>query len=123
MVDIRETLAAAEAAGVIGPAIRDRLATAMKRLHFPERSLAGLAAAAAAIPGEGAALADRLRSGGAVSQKRRDAQALLSALRDGLEARPPGAFTFERVEVWERFVATAGADDDAPSDLLAETGR
>lgn len=122
MVDIRETLAAAEAAGVIGPAVRDRLAAVLKRLHFPERSLARLASAAAAIPGEGAALADRLRSGLAVSQKRRDAEALLSMLANGLESRPPTAFTFERVEVWERFVATAGPVEHA-ADLLPETGR
>jgi hypothetical protein len=73
MVDVRETLAVAEAAGLIGPAIRDQLAAVMKRLHFPERSIARLVQAAAALPkGKGAALAAWLRAGHAVSQKRHD---------------------------------------------------
>ena len=124
MVDLRETLAAAAAAGVIGGAVRDALAAALGRLHFAERSMARLAAEAEALPGtaaaaaaaaEGAALAAWLRCGHAVSQKRRDAAALLRHLAAGglaPGATPPG-FAFERVQVWERFRAAADAADGA----------
>jgi hypothetical protein len=115
MVDLRETLAAAEAAGVIGRATRDALAAALGRLHFAERSLARLAEEAMALP-EGAALAAWLRRGHAVSQKRRDAAALLRHLAAGggvaAMAAPPG-FAFERAQVWERFRAAADAADGA----------
>ena len=43
MVDLRDTLLAAEAAGVIDRDRRDDLAQAMKRLHFADRSFARLA--------------------------------------------------------------------------------
>lgn len=118
MVDLRETLAAAEAAGVIGRAVRDALAAALGRLHFAERSVARLAQKAEALPdAEGAALAAWLRRGHAVSQKRRDAAALLRHLAAGglaPNATPPG-FVFERVQVWERFRAAADVADRAPA--------
>lgn len=121
MVDVRETLAAAEAAGLIGPAVRDRLAAALKRLYFPDRTLGRLVAAAAALPGaEGAALAAWLRAGNAVSQKRRDAIALLHRLAEGDEAASRPAFVLERVEVWERFrVAADLADLGSPAQAAA----
>jgi hypothetical protein len=122
MVDVRQTLAAAEAAVLIGPAIRDILAAALKRLHFPERSIARLVRAAAALPeAKGAALAAWLRAGHAVSQKRRDAEALLRRLAAGAETKSPPAFVFERAQVWERFRAAADAADTAlPSPAAAE---
>ena len=90
MVDVRETLAAAEAEGLISLRVRDKLAAELKRLHFPERSLGRLEQAAAALPGsEGAALVAWLRAGHAVSQKRRDAEALLRRLAAGVEAVLP----------------------------------
>jgi hypothetical protein len=116
MVDVRETLAAAEAAGLIGSRVRDELAVALKRLQYPERSLARLAQAAAALPqSEGAALVAWLRAGRAVSQKRRDATALLCRLAGGVEAASPPAFVFERAQVWERFRAVADAADATSS--------
>src|SRR6478735_236665 len=45
MVDIRETLAIAEAEGMLDRGERDRLAAELKRLHFPERSIGRLAEA------------------------------------------------------------------------------
>jgi len=93
MVDLRETLAAAASASRTAPPMTP-------------------AAAAAA---EGAALAAWLRCGHAVSQKRRDAAALLRHLTAGglaPGATPPG-FAFERVQVWERFRAAADAADGA----------
>jgi hypothetical protein len=112
MVDVRETLAAAETAGLIGPRVRDQLAAELKQLHFPERSLGRLTQAAAALPrSEGAALVTWLRAGHAVSQKRRDATELLRRLAAGVEPASPPAFVFEHAQVWERFRTTADATD------------
>jgi hypothetical protein len=122
MVDVRETLAAAETAGLIGPCVRDQLAAALKRLHFPKRSLDRLAQAAAALPGsEGAVLPAWLRAGHAVSQKRRDAEALLRRLAAGVETTAAPAFVFERAQVWEGYRAAADAPHAAlPSRAAAE---
>jgi hypothetical protein len=122
MVDVRATLAAAEAEGLISLRVRDKLAVELKRLHFPERSLGRLEQVAAVLPGsEGAALVAWLRAGHAVSQKRRDAEVLLRRLAAGVEAVQPPSFAFERVEVWERFRAAADAADIAlPSRAAAE---
>ena len=115
MVDVRETLAVAQAAGRIGPVLRDRLAAAIKRYFYPDRSLARLVAAAEALAEpEGAALAAWLRAGNAVSQKTRDATALLQRLAGGDERAAVPAFQFERVQVWERFRAVADAGDPHP---------
>ncbi len=96
MVDLRATLLAAVADGVIDRARCLSLAAAMKRQHFPRRSLAALAAVAPAP------LADWLPRG-AVRQKRRDAIAMLHAIA----AEPAGAaapgFRFERTLIWEQF--------------------
>jgi hypothetical protein len=122
MVDARETLAAAEMGGLIGPRVRDQLAATLKRLHFPKRSLDRLAQAAAALPGsEGAALAAWLRAGHTVSQKRRDAEGLLRRLAAGVETTSPPAFVFERAQVWERYRDAADASHAAvPSGAAAE---
>ncbi len=101
MVDLRATLRAAVRAGVIDEATCGALAAAMKRRHFPERTLAALSAVAP----------DALRHWlprGAVRQKRLDAVAMLRAIGAFTAAAPPpfrAAFRFERALVWERFVA------------------
>jgi hypothetical protein len=122
MVDVRETLAAAQAAGLISRGMRDTLAATLKRLHFPERSFARLIEAADAMaeaPGSG--LTTWLRAGHAVSQKGCDARALLRLLSGGVEPASPPTFTFERAQVWERFRAMADAADvRAPSRVAAE---
>jgi hypothetical protein len=122
MVDIRETLAVAEATGTIGRDVRDTLAATLKRLHFSERSFARLEQAAGALPGsEGAALVTWLRAGHSASQKRRDADALLRRLAAGVEPAPPPAFAFERAQVWERFRAVSDvADGISPPQAAAE---
>jgi hypothetical protein len=110
MVDVRETLAAAEQLGLIDRDIRDKLAAALKQLHFPERSLTCLEQTAAALPGlKGAALSKWLRAGHSVSQKRRDAETLLRRLAAGVEPAAPPAFAFECAQVWERFRAVSDA--------------
>lgn len=114
MVDLRETLAAAEAAGVLGRAARDELCASQKRLHYPYRSLSRLAEAAPDLAGaEGAAFAAwARRPGNAVRQKRSDAEALLARLAAGPAPAPanPG-FRFERTVFWERFRAYADVAD------------
>jgi len=105
MVDVRATLLAAHAASVIGRRTCLRLAAAMKRRHFAERSFAALVSAAPS------GLRDWLPTG-RVAQKRLDALAMLEAMR---AARPhwgePFApkFRFERALVWQRFEAAAHA--------------
>ena len=102
MVDLRATLTRAEAAGVVGRAACDRLATEMKALHFPQRTLAGLIDAARAAGEVG--LSEWLPKHH-WSLKAADARAALAAVAQGL---PPRAEPFhrERALVWERFVDT-----------------
>jgi hypothetical protein len=115
MVDLRATLARAEASGVIGRAARDALAAAMKGLHFPQRSLDSLAEAAV-VSGE-AALAPWLREHHR-SLKADDARSLLAALNEGCAAPRP-RFHRERALVWERFMARAALDEEDEAVLAA----
>jgi len=120
MVDIRDTLLAAEAAGLLGRTERDALAAAMKRLHFAQRRFARLGEAAREqlAPARAAALQDWL-PGHVVARKRLDALEMLASLAECLRTGPPACvagFAFERALVWERFVAAEPAvplDDDA----------
>jgi hypothetical protein len=109
MVDLRDTLLAAEAAGVITRAARDALADAMKRRHFADRSIAALCEAA----GDPAAT---WIAAHAVQRKRLDAEAMLLAMAafvagDPAPFRP--AFHFTPALVWRSFVAAADAEDNA----------
>ena len=116
MVDLRATLLAAADAGVIGRAECLALAAAMKRLHFPQRSLAALAACAPA------ALRDWL-PGGAVRQKRLDALAMLRAIAAAPpDAAGPARFRFERTFVWEQFEARALRDERRARALALDGG-
>jgi hypothetical protein len=120
MVDIRETLALAEAANIIDRGARDTLAATLKQLHFPERSLAQLERAAATLPrSQAGALVAWLRAGHSVSQKRRDAETLLHHLAADRGPPPPG-FAFERAQVWERFRVNSDAAAVAAAARAAE---
>ncbi len=105
MVNIRATLALAEAEGVIGEASRRALETSAKAMFFGERNWPALMSAAEAqgvAQSERAALSDWL-PGGRVDQKRLDALAMLAAMKD---ATPPqAAFHFEWTSLWDSFVA------------------
>jgi len=117
MVDLRDTLLAAEAAGVIDRDRRDALTQAMKRLHFAERSFARLADVS-----DDSALRDWLANH-AVRRKRLDALEMLAAMARMLAEDPPPfepQFHFERALVWQSFVAEADAPDDAESRVLDE---
>jgi len=117
MVDLRETLAGAQAAGMIDASQRDRLAAAMKRRHFPERSQERLAETARGMVGEAAAA---WLAAHPCSRKAMDARALLGLLagEDGGEGAEP-AFRFEPALVWERFRAEADRPAETPEEALA----
>jgi hypothetical protein len=126
MVDLRASLAAAQAAGVIDSDGRDALVTAMKSLHFPVRSFARLHHEAHLILNQPAAtrLTDWLTQH-RVAQKRLDAIAMLEQLACLLANDPPpfrAPFRFERALVWEQFVRTATPPDET-GDLVLEELR
>jgi hypothetical protein len=105
MVNVRATLKAAEARGLIGPSVRETLERVAKGLFYPDRVWPGLLARAAGAGCSREEL-EALRAWlpqGRVDQKQRDALALLRAMRASLEAppsSPPVRFTFERTDTW-----------------------
>jgi hypothetical protein len=120
MVDLRDTLVAAETAGIINRATRDTLVGAMKALHFSGRSLSRLSEAAAQDMPEPALTTFRawLRTN-AVPRKRLDARELLRTMAAFLREVPEPfqpSFHMERALVWERFVCQA--DEPAGMDKL-----
>lgn len=115
MVDIRVTLARAEAACGLARAGRDRLAAAMKALHFPERSIGRLRALA--VAGGEAGLAGWLEAGHA-SQKEADGLALLDVIASGAAVVRPG-FRMERSLVWTRFLAASAGVSAVEAGVLA----
>lgn len=130
MVDIRATLRAAEAAGVIAGDAHQRLVAHMKSLHYAERSVPALLAHAREI-GAGETLAGWLPAGRAF-QKRRDAVAMLRSMRDWMarEDEPASVgFHFEHTDVWDQVARRSGRQvaaalpDDLPSDWLLDELR
>jgi len=119
MVNIRATLALAEANGVIGAESRRALEAFAKALFFADRNWAALLAGGGArgvAARELAALADWL-PGGRVDQKRQDALDMLGAMRTtmGAEEPPSSVFHFEWTYFWDAFVARSEMDAAAPS--------
>jgi len=110
MVNIRATLHAAEAAGVVTSKTRLALERLAKTLYYPERSYAALL-----IAGRDTGIADtelrRLHEwlpAGRIDLKRDDAIALLRVMRDHradrLRARAPATFEFQHTVLWDRVV-------------------
>ncbi|MGE5268142.1 MAG: TfuA-like protein [Thiohalocapsa sp.] len=90
MVNIRATLAAAVADGILGSAAGADISGIAKSLFYKERSWGAVLRGAAAGSFPKAAL-DRLAAWlptGRIDQKRRDAEAMLAAMRAHLAARP-----------------------------------
>ena len=116
MVDLRDTLLAAEAAGLLARDQRDAVCAALKALPFPQRSLRALGRIADThLPAEAAARLRGWLPGGRVARKRLDAAAMLSDISAFLASDPPPfapGFRFEHPRVWEDF---ARADPPAPS--------
>jgi hypothetical protein len=106
MVDIRASMEAAEADGVVTAELAAALVAGSKALHFSERSFAHLPVMARDA-GAAQATAERLRewlSGRAVSLKRLDAAEMLDRLSDpgsALLAPPSPRPVFERTRAWE----------------------
>ncbi|WP_406853773.1 TfuA-like protein [Alsobacter sp. KACC 23698] len=111
LVDLRQGLAEAEAAGAIGPADRDRLAARLRELPYGERS-ADAVLEAGVLTDVAAARLQAWWRASFESQKRRDAVALIARmeawLASGQTPAPPG-FVFQRSGVWEAFVADEAA--------------
>jgi hypothetical protein len=119
MVNIRATLALAEAKNVIGAESRRTLESFAKALFFADRNwpalLAGEAAHGVGLR-ELAALGDWLPEG-RVNQKRLDGLEMLAAMRETPAAGEPAsqAFHFEWTHLWDAFVARSETSASAPS--------
>jgi hypothetical protein len=120
LVNVRVTLAAAVAAGVLSPETRRGLLRIGKALFYPDRSYAALLerAGAAGLP---AAELEALRAWlprGRVDQKRLDALAMLTAIRGFLAGDPRPArvaYALQRSDMWRR--ATEGFEEaDSPDE-------
>lgn len=107
MVNIRATLGAAEAAGVIGAAAHAALERAAKELYFPLRTYpAMLERAGGQISAtEAESFAGWWRQGH-VDVKRSDALEMLTAIRDGCATRAAKrvTFAFEHTLYWQHLV-------------------
>lgn len=111
LVDLRDTLLAAEAAGVLVRAERDAVFAALKALPFPQRSFAALAPAVAEMR---------------VARKRLDAEEMLREMAAFLATRPPPfvpGFRFERVQMWEDFVRAEAVAPTADETLVLDELR
>ncbi len=116
LVDIRATLAQAEAEGVIDASERDGLAAAAKVLFYKRRSWAAVldrwvAPALGGAEAEAQMRATVLRDWlgeNRVRQKALDAGLLLRLVRDGLPAAEPPPFRFERTLLWQAATERAG---------------
>ncbi len=103
MVNIRATLAAAAAEGVIAPTLAESLTAKAKALFYQDRDWRAILDGIADAP-EGAGFRDWLVRGKR-DQKRADAQALLARVmaeldRGAAPARGPANFHFEATEAW-----------------------
>lgn len=113
MVDIRATLAAAEARSVITPATRQALERLAKELFYAERTYEEILARAARlrVPSEELDAFRNWLPRGQVHQKREDALAMLRQMRKRLRKAPEQKtvrFSFEYTEAWERARRHAG---------------
>ncbi len=104
MVNIRATLAAAAAAGVVREQTRDALVARAKGQYYPERSWERLLApgAGVAVPDEELQALAAWLPHGRVDQKRADALAMLAAMREPAVAAPPVTFQFACTTMWAR---------------------
>ena len=135
MVDVRRTLAAAEAAGLVSAATRQALERIGKRFFYPDRSYVAILRGACA-EGLPAAELDALQAWlprGRVAQKRDDALAMLRAIRAFL-ASDPGPkrvlYHFEYTNVWDlarreagELRLTAGRPDTVPIERVLDELR
>jgi hypothetical protein len=123
MVNIRRTLAAAEASHVIGPGVRTALEGIAKALFYPDRFYP-LVLRRGAEQGLPAAELDALRAWlprGRVDQKREDALTMLRTMRERLAANPGPKqvdFTLEHTVYWAAAMRSAGDADQTSTVAL-----
>ena len=107
LVDIRATLDAATRAGACEPALAERLLGFAGDRFYPERTWPAVLAAARAAQEDPRAL-DALEQWlprGRVDQKRRDALAMIEAMRAARTAHPgplQAHFAFQHTDIWEQ---------------------
>lgn len=114
MVNVRATLAAAVATGVVRPATGDRLVALAKSLPYAERAYRRLVRLAAEQQLDSTELGrfDDWWPGHAVDVKRADALEMLAALQTWREAGRPApqvSWSFEHTSLWEQLRRTAGS--------------
>ncbi|WP_437826581.1 TfuA-like protein [Sorangium sp. So ce1153] len=113
MVNIRSTLRAAAAAGVIDDGLRDGLAQIAKDVFYAERTWSLVLARGldAGVPSEAIEALRGFLPRGRVNQKRLDAIAMLERMRartvQGIEPKAV-RYRFQHTNVWEHAVRTAG---------------
>ncbi len=118
MVNIRFTLERAETDGILGPETRNRLERQAKQMFYQERSWEALLNLAGQTLPE--AELTPLRSWlplGKVDQKRRDALAMLEAMRKrhSAECEPKRTnYTFQWTELWDKAMSLSGAVSNKP---------
>lgn len=100
LVNMRASLAAARAANVIDATLHDRLIDAAKRRYFTERTRDRIWADAGLTEEEAQRL-DAFLASGAVDQKRRDAEVLLSHLASLITPPRPAPFPFATSHYFE----------------------
>jgi hypothetical protein len=127
MVNVRATLAAAEAAGVVAPATRASLEAIAKGLFYPERVYARILGRGAE-EGLPAAELSALRAwlpANRVDQKRADALAMLATLRDWLAQDPEPKrvrYHFEHTVWWDEAARHASLGGIEPNADAAGVG-
>lgn len=131
MVDLRATLAAAEAAGVIALSDLRALTAALKRRHFAERSYAAMLDDAVRLLDAATvrSLAEWLLDN-KVARKRLDAIEMLQAMATLVADEPPritADFVMQEPMFWRRFVAECASEEadtlDPPARRVIERLR
>lgn len=118
MVNVRATLDAAVAAGVISRAEADKHTAAAKAVHYKDRTWATAFSGASDLA--------TWASENAVDQKRVDALALLAAIKDDVHDRPTGqdfawTFAFERAaRVWSNAHPASNEDHAVLVELVLQ---
>ena len=127
MVNVRATVAAAAAAGVIDHPTREALVGIAKGLFYQDRSYRRVLerAAAQALPADQFEAFRAWLPTGRIDQKRADALAMLAAMRAFMADDPEPMrvdYVFEWTEMWDDVTATAPASRpiDATGDWVAE---
>lgn len=132
LVNIRATLGAATAAGILRPDTAQAVERLAKALYYPERTYAGLLRASSGAglpPAELGAFEVWLRNG-RVDLKKQDALALLALLREAGAAAPRGkGFRFSTTDAWQALRASVENEAvhappqgaaDAATDIIAD---